>query len=82
MNGPFSIIAARQGEMLGLTDRIKLRPLTAAVQGDLVFVASEEAAIRCVSPKLDKVWSPLGGEPVVGRLKGFEIEEIAAPVIR
>lgn len=82
MNGPFSIIAARHGEMLGLTDRIKLRPLTAAVQGDLVFVASEEAAIRCVSPKLDRVWSPLGGEPVVGRLKGFEAEEIAVPVIR
>jgi glutamate synthase domain-containing protein 1 len=82
MNGPFSIIAAHQGEMLGLTDRIKLRPLTAAIEGDKLFLSSEEAAIRCVSKELDKVWSPLGGEPVVGRLKDTPKQEIAALVSR
>jgi glutamate synthase domain-containing protein 1 len=81
MNGPFSIIAARQGEMVGLTDRIKLRPLTAAVQGDMMFVSSEEAAIRCVSPSLENVWSPLGGEPVVAQVNGFEAEQIEVPVM-
>jgi glutamate synthase domain-containing protein 1 len=72
MNGPFSIIAARQGEMVGLTDRIKLRPLAAATYGDILFLSSEESAIRCIEPELDSVWSPLGGEPVIGRLKSRE----------
>jgi glutamate synthase domain-containing protein 1 len=69
INGPFTIVVAHEGEMIGLTDRIKLRPLTAAEKGDFLFLSSEEAAIRLVSPMLDKVWSPRGGEPVIGRLK-------------
>lgn len=68
VNGPFTVIIARQGEMIGLTDRIRLRPLTAAVQGDRLYLSSEEAAIRVVCPKPDKVWTPVGGEPIVGRL--------------
>jgi hypothetical protein len=32
-------------------------------------MSSEEAAIRLVSPQLDKFWSLRGGEPVVGRLR-------------
>lgn len=69
VNGPFTIIVAHEGEMIGLTDRIKLRPLTAAKKDDLLFLSSEEAAIRLVSPKLDRAWSPRGGEPVIGRLE-------------
>ena len=69
INGPFTIIVAHEGEMIGLTDRIKLRPLTAARKNDLLFLSSEEAAIRLVSPKLDRTWSPRGGEPVIGRLE-------------
>lgn len=68
MNGPFTIIIARSGEMIGLTDRIRLRPLTAATRGDMLYLSSEEAAIRLISPELDLVWTPKGGEPVVGRL--------------
>lgn len=79
MNGPFSIVASHQGEMVGLTDRIKLRPLTAATQGDVLFLSSEESSIRLVSPDLEKVWSPLGGEPVVGRLK--EQSELVSAVM-
>jgi len=77
MNGPFSVIAARQGEMIGLTDRIKLRPLTAALEKDFVFLSSEEAAIRLVSPRPDKVWNPAGGEIVVGRLESPQILQVA-----
>jgi ribosomal protein L37E len=55
--------------MVGLTDRIKLRPLVAAERGDVLFLSSEESAIKCVEPWLDAVWSPCGGEPVIGRLK-------------
>jgi glutamate synthase domain-containing protein 1 len=68
INGPFTIIVARQGEMIGLTDRIRLRPLTAASRGSRLYLASEEAPIRLISRELDRVWTPVGGEPVVGRL--------------
>jgi len=78
MNGPFTIIVAHEGEMIGLTDRIKLRPLTAAKKDDFLFLSSEEAAIRLVSPNLDKVWNPRGGEPVVGRLNSQQTVEATA----
>ena len=68
VNGPFTVIIARQGEMIGLTDRIRLRPLTAASNGNRLYLSSEEAAIRLISPQLERVWTPVGGEPVVGRL--------------
>ncbi|MBI4216846.1 MAG: glutamine amidotransferase family protein [Chloroflexi bacterium] len=69
LNGPFTIVVAHRGEMIGLTDRIRLRPLTAATRGDMLYLSSEESAIRLVSPKLDRAWIPMGGEPIVGRLK-------------
>jgi glutamate synthase domain-containing protein 1 len=69
MNGPFSIIAARQGEMVGLSDRMKLRPLVAATNGDSFYISSEESAIRAVAPTLERVWNAVGGEPVVATLK-------------
>ncbi|NLG26688.1 MAG: glutamine amidotransferase family protein [Chloroflexi bacterium] len=68
MNGPFAIVVARNGELLGLCDRIHLRPLVAAVKGDILYVSSERAAIHLVEPQPDWTWTPLGGEPVVGRL--------------
>jgi glutamate synthase domain-containing protein 1 len=68
MNGPFAIIIAHHGEMIGLTDRIRLRPLTAGYNGDMFYLSSEEAAIRLISKDLNSVWTPDGGEPIVGRL--------------
>ena len=68
MNGPFTVIIAHHGEMIGLTDRIKLRPFSAGIRDDFLYLSSEEAAIRLVSPTLDKVWNPRGGETVIGRL--------------
>jgi glutamate synthase domain-containing protein 1 len=68
MNGPFSVIVAHHGEMIGLTDRIKLRPLVAGTRGDFLYLSSEEAAMRLVCPTLDRFWYPRGGEPVVGKL--------------
>ncbi len=68
LNGPFTIIIANQREMIGLTDRIRLRPLTAATKGEMLYLSSEEASIRLISPDLDRVWTPNGGEPVVGEL--------------
>jgi len=69
LNGPFAVIIARTGEMIGLTDRIRLRPLTVGEKGDMLYLSSEESAIRLVCPDLDKAWIPTGGQPVIGRLK-------------
>ncbi|MDP2729676.1 MAG: glutamine amidotransferase family protein [Dehalococcoidales bacterium] len=69
LNGPFAVIIAHHGEMIGLNDRIRLRPLTVGEKGDMLYLSSEESAIRLISPELDKVWIPMGGEPVVARLK-------------
>jgi glutamate synthase domain-containing protein 1 len=82
MNGPFTIIAAHNGEMIGLTDRIKLRPLTAGIKGHMLYLSSEESAIQLVASNLDRVWSPRGGEPVIGRLKTMKPVEILAPKVR
>ena len=68
LNGPYTIIIAHNGEMIGLTDRIRLRPLTAATKGDVLFLSSEESAIRLICPDLDRAWIPMGGEPIVGTL--------------
>jgi glutamate synthase domain-containing protein 1 len=35
LNGPFAVIVAHHGEMIGLTDRIRLRPLTVGEKGDM-----------------------------------------------
>jgi glutamate synthase domain-containing protein 1 len=78
MNGPFSVIVAHHGEMIGLTDRIKLRPLVAGTRGDFLYLSSEEAAMRLVSPTLDRFWYPRGGEPVVGRLGKRQTVEVLA----
>ena len=68
MNGPFTIIIGRHGEMVGLTDRIRLRPLVVATAGSKVFLSSEESAIRLVEPELNATWIPVGGHPVIARL--------------
>lgn len=83
LNGPFTVIIAHQGEMIGLTDRIRLRPLTVGEKGDMLYLSSEESAIRLICPDLDKTWIPVGGQPIVGRLKqplGEEKELTAAEI--
>ncbi len=69
LNGPFAVVIAHEGEMIGLTDRIRLRPLTVGEKGNMLYLSSEESAIRLICPDLDKAWIPMGGEPIIGRLK-------------
>ena len=69
LNGPFAILVGHHRGLIGLTDRIKLRPLVAGVQGDFVFMASEESAIREISPHLEKVWALRAGEPLMVELE-------------
>ncbi len=75
LNGPFSIIAGHSEGMLGLNDRIKLRPLVAGRKGDFLYLSSEESGIREVCPHPDEVWSPKAGEPVIGKLNMGESEK-------
>ena len=69
LNGPFSILFGHSKGLVGLNDRIKLRPLVAAEKGDMVYMASEESAIREICPSPDKVWAPRAGEPVIVNLE-------------
>lgn len=69
VNGPFSIILGFDGGMMALNDRLKLRGMVAAEKDDMVYVASEESAIRVICPNPDRVWAPKGGEPVIVRVE-------------
>ncbi|MCL2108829.1 MAG: glutamine amidotransferase family protein [Oscillospiraceae bacterium] len=70
ITGPFSILVGFDNGLMALNDRLKLRSMVVGEKGDLVYVASEESAIRLIEPSLDKVWSPKGGEAVVVNLNG------------
>ncbi|MCD6385505.1 glutamine amidotransferase family protein [Candidatus Sumerlaeota bacterium] len=69
VNGPFAIIFAWSRGMVGINDRIKLRPMVAGVKGERVFISSEESAIREICPEPDRVWNPRAGQPVIAELK-------------
>ena len=68
LNGPFAVVLGMSDGMVALNDRIKLRPLVAARDGDIVYVASEESAIREICPHPEESWMPPAGEPVVARV--------------
>ncbi len=70
INGPFAIIVANSETLIGMNDRLKLRPLVAAGNDDFVYVASEESAIRKICPEPEKVWIPEAGEPVISQITG------------
>ncbi|MGM9680233.1 MAG: glutamine amidotransferase family protein [Eubacteriales bacterium] len=65
INGPFSIILGMSGGIMALNDRLKLRSMVIGEKDDTVYIASEESAIRVISPELDKVWLPSGGEAAI-----------------
>lgn len=72
ITGPFSILVGFEGGMMALNDRLKLRSMVVGEKDDMVYIASEEAAIRVIQNDLDKVWSPRGGEGVIVRVNGDE----------
>jgi glutamate synthase domain-containing protein 1 len=77
VNGPFAVVVGSTNGMVGLNDRIKLRPLIAARDGDMLYIASEDSAIREICSHPEKVWMPRAGEPVVGILNS-SIQEDAS----
>lgn len=68
LNGPFAFLFGYNRGLIGLNDRIKLRPLVCGVKGDVTIMASEESAIREIYPDLDEAWAPRAGEPVIAEL--------------
>jgi len=73
LNGPCAILFAYNGGIVGLNDRVKLRPLVAATKGEWTYMASEECAIRSVCPDPERVWAPRAGEPVIAELDSTDI---------
>ncbi len=69
ITGPFSIILGFTGGIMALNDRLKLRSMVVGEKDDKVFIASEEAAIRTMEPNAENIWAPLGGEPVIVKVK-------------
>ena len=68
ITGPFSILLGFEGGIMALNDRLKLRSMVVGEKDDMVYIASEECAIRMMEPHVDKIWSPKGGEPVIIKL--------------
>ena len=66
LNGPFAIVVGHRDGMFGLADRVKLRPMLAAKKDDVLYIASEESAIREICAEPDSVWMPRAGELVAG----------------
>lgn len=77
LNGPFSVVVGHTGGMIGLNDRTKLRPMVAARAGDMLFIASEESAIREVCREPERIWHADGGAPIVGRVKEKTVAQVA-----
>jgi glutamate synthase domain-containing protein 1 len=55
---------------MALNDRLKLRSMVVGEKDELVYIASEEAAIRVIEPDLDTIWAPRGGQPVIIFMNG------------
>lgn len=70
VTGPFSILIGFTGGIMALNDRLKLRSMVIGEKNDMVYIASEECAIRILEQNPDKIWSPKGGEPVIIRING------------
>jgi glutamate synthase domain-containing protein 1 len=50
---------------MALNDRLKLRSMVVGEKDDIVYIASEEAAIRVIQEDIDRIWAPRGGEGVI-----------------
>lgn len=79
LNGPFSVIITNRSQMIGLTDRIRLRPLVVGAGKDFVYISSEEAPMHLVDDSVDGTWIPRGGEPVVFELAQEGVSSIFPP---
>jgi len=69
ITGPFSILVGFEGGLMALNDRLKLRSLIVGTKDDMVYIGSEEAAIRILEKDFDSITYPKGGVPYIVTLK-------------
>ncbi|MGL4547680.1 class II glutamine amidotransferase [Eubacterium aggregans] len=69
ITGHFSIICGFKKGLMALNDRLKLRSMVAGEKDDIVYIASEESAIRAVCPDIEGICPPRGGEPIIVRVE-------------
>ncbi len=65
LNGPFAILFANNEGLVGMNDRVKLRPLVVGTYDNTVYMASEISSLIEMNPKIDNIWAPKAGEPVI-----------------
>lgn len=69
ITGPFSIVLGFEGGLMALNDRLKLRSMVVGEKDDMVYIASEEAAIRAMERDAENIFAPAGGRPVIVKVK-------------
>jgi len=69
ITGPFSILVGFDGGLMALNDRLKLRSLVVGTKDDMVYVGSEESAIRILEKDFDTLTYPKGGVPYIVTLE-------------
>ena len=74
VTGPFSIILGFTGGLMALNDRLKLRSMVIGEKDDMVFIASEESAIRTMEPDAENIYAPAGGEALIIKVKEGAIQ--------
>lgn len=68
LNGPFAFIIGFKKGLIGISDRIKLRPLVIVEKEETTYFSSEESSILEVCPAPDRVYHPEAGKPVFALL--------------
>ena len=63
ITGPFSIVFGFHGGLMALNDRLKLRSMVIGDSKDLVYISSEECAIRAMDPDAKHIWGWLAANP-------------------
>ncbi len=61
ITGPFSIVFGFNGGLMALNDRLKLRSMVVGEKKDMIYIASEETAIRAMTGPFSIVFGFNGG---------------------
>jgi glutamate synthase domain-containing protein 1 len=69
ITGPFSVLVGFEGGLMALNDRLKLRSLVVGTKDDMVYMGSEESAIRILEKDFDSFTYPKGGVPYIVTLE-------------
>ncbi len=74
LNGPFAILFANNNGLVGMNDRVKLRPLVVGTYENTVYMGSEISSLKEMNPKIENIWAPKAGDPVIVELEQKEVK--------